>query len=75
MRRKDQTALTKAMGKRLVELRTKKKMSQEEFSLLAGISRGYLSDLERGAREMSIETLEHVCRKTGTTPNKLLGWT
>lgn len=75
MRRKDQTALTKAIGKRLVDLRTRKKMSQEEFSTLAGISRGYLSDLERGMREMSIETLEHVCRKAGTTPNKLLGWT
>jgi transcriptional regulator with XRE-family HTH domain len=74
MRRKDQTALTKAIGKRLFDLRSKKKMSQEAFAELAGISRGYLSDLERGAREMSIETLEHLCRKCGTTPNKLLGF-
>jgi transcriptional regulator with XRE-family HTH domain len=49
-------------------------MSQEEFAKRVGISRGYLSDLERGVREMSLATLAVVCRKSGTTPNKLLGW-
>ncbi|HEY2735260.1 MAG TPA: helix-turn-helix transcriptional regulator, partial [Polyangiales bacterium] len=53
MQRKDNSSLTKTVGKRLSQLRTAKKMSQEEFAERVGISRGYLSDLERGVREMS----------------------
>jgi transcriptional regulator with XRE-family HTH domain len=74
MQRKDKTSLTKTIGKRLVLLRAKRKLTQEDFAKRVGISRGYLSDLERGVREMSLETLDHLCRKSGTTPNKLLGW-
>ena len=74
MQRKDNSSLTKTVGKRLTALRTSKKMSQEEFAKRVGISRGYLSDLERGVREMSLATLAVVCKKSGTTPNKLLGW-
>ena len=73
MQRKDNSSLTKTVGKRLSALRSAKKMSQEEFAKRVGISRGYLSDLERGVREMSLATLAVVCRKSGTTPNKLLG--
>jgi transcriptional regulator with XRE-family HTH domain len=57
MQRKDNSSLTKTVGKRLTALRTSKKMSQEEFAKRVGISRGYLSDLERGVREMSLATL------------------
>jgi len=74
MQRKDNSSLTKTVGKRLTALRASKKMSQEEFAKRVGISRGYLSDLERGVREMSLATLAVVCKKSGTTPNKLLGW-
>jgi DNA-binding transcriptional regulator YiaG len=74
MQRKDNSSLTKVVGKRLSALRESKKMSQEEFAKRVGISRGYLSDLERGVREMSLATLAIVCKKSGTTPNKLLGW-
>jgi transcriptional regulator with XRE-family HTH domain len=74
MQRKDNSSLTKTVGKRLTALRTSKKMSQEEFAKRVGISRGYLSDLERGVREMSLATLAVVCKKSGTTPNKLLGY-
>ncbi len=74
MQRKDLTTLTKLIGKQLIAHREKKAMSQEAFAKKIGISRGYLSDLERGVREMSLETLQSICRKTGTTPNKLLGY-
>ena len=74
MQRSDKTALTKQIGKRLVQLRESKKQSQEAFAARLGISRGYLSDLERGARELSVTTLAAVCKKHGTTPNKLLGY-
>jgi transcriptional regulator with XRE-family HTH domain len=74
MQRKDLTSLTKLMGKKLADHREQKGMSQEDFAKKIGISRGYLSDLERGVREMSLETLNEICKKTATTPNKLLGY-
>ena len=74
MQRNDGTKLTKTLGKRLSVHRDKIGMSQREFADKIGISRGYLSDLERGVREMSLETLSLVCKKSGTTPNKLLGF-
>ena len=74
MQRSDKTALTKQIGKRLAKLRESKNQSQETFAARLGISRGYLSDLERGARELSVATLAAVCKKHGTTPNTLLGY-
>ncbi|HEX2677827.1 MAG TPA: helix-turn-helix transcriptional regulator, partial [Polyangiales bacterium] len=68
------TKLTKALGKRIVEHREKIGMSQEDFAKKVGISRGYLSDLERGVREMSLETLSTICKKGGATPDQLLGY-
>lgn len=74
MQRHDTTKLTKQIGKRLTSIRTAKNMSQTEFAAHIGIARGYLSDLERGVREMSLATLAHICKKTKTHPAKLLGW-
>jgi Predicted transcriptional regulators len=74
MQRQDTTTLTKKLGKRLVGIRESKNLSQEQFAARIGITRGYLSDLERGVREMSLATLAHICKKTQTNPSKLLGW-
>lgn len=62
------------IGKRLLSLRTKRNESQQEFADNVGITRGYLSDLERGERHISIETLVKICMATNTTPNKLLNF-
>lgn len=70
MQRSDTTKLTKRLGKRLTSIRGNQ--SQTAFAAKLGISRGYLSDLERGVREMSLATLTVVCKKTGATPNQLL---
>jgi transcriptional regulator with XRE-family HTH domain len=72
--RNDTTKLTKNLGKRISAYRAKKGLSQEEFAAQLGITRGYLSDLERGAREMSLETLTGFCKATRSTPNQLLGY-
>lgn len=74
MQRSDRTKLTKAVGKRIVEHREKLGLSQDDFADKVGISRGYLSDLERGVREMSLETLTVVCKKSGISPDRLLGF-
>lgn len=74
MQRQDTTNVTKKLGKRIAAHRTSKRMSQEEYAKSLGISRGYLSDIERGVCEMSLETLAAVCKKTRTTSNQLLGF-
>lgn len=74
MQRSDRTKLTKAVAKRLIDHREKIGLSQDAFAEKVGISRGYLSDLERGVREMSLETLLVVCKKSGISPDQLLGF-
>jgi transcriptional regulator with XRE-family HTH domain len=60
MQRSDSTKLTRTIGKRIAKIRAHDELSQSEFAEVAGISRGYLSDIERGAREMSVEVLDRV---------------
>lgn len=69
--RNDTSKLTKRLGKRLAAIRGRQ--SQEAFAERLGITRGYLSDLERGAREMSLATFATICKVTRTSPAKLLG--
>ena len=71
MQRQDTTRLTKRLGKRLVYARGTE--SQDAFAARLGITRGYLSDLERGVREMSLATLAKVCKVTGLSSHTLTG--
>lgn len=66
------TKLTANIGKRLAAIRGES--SQEAFAARLGISRGYLSDLERGTREVSLTTLAKIVKKTGATSSTLLGF-
>lgn len=47
-------------------------MSQEELARMAGISRTYLSDIERGLRNISLGTLEKLGTAIGMTPAAIL---
>lgn len=51
-----QKAFLVAFGKRVRELRERKgkKFSQEELSKLSGLHRNYISDAERGTRNVSL---------------------
>ena len=71
MQRQDTTKLTHRIGRRIVNLRGDQ--TQEEFARQVGISRGYLSDIERGVREMSLETLARICHETKVSSNYILG--
>jgi transcriptional regulator with XRE-family HTH domain len=63
----------KRLGKRVAAIRAKKHLSQETLAEKIGISRGFLSDIERGTRHMSVETLACFCRATKTPSSDLLG--
>jgi len=47
-------------GLRVKELRTRKKMSQESFAILAEIDRTYIQSIEKGVRNVSITTIEKI---------------
>ena len=49
-------------GKRLKELRTQKKLSQEQLALKADLHRTYISDIERGARNVSLQNIEKLAK-------------
>lgn len=60
------------LGKNVKRLRMEKGLSQEEFAFEADIHRTYVSDVERGARNISIEVLEKFANALGVSPGYLL---
>lgn len=52
-------------GKRLRELREAKGMTQEALAHEAGLDRTYISSVERGERNISLENIEHLAWALG----------
>lgn len=65
--------LNEQIGCCIAKFRKRHRMTQEDFAYDIGLTRGFLSDIERGTRSISVETLARICGRTGMTPNKLLG--
>lgn len=53
------------IGQRIRELRLEKQLSQEALAFNAGVDRTYMSDLENGRRNVSVEVLERVISALG----------
>ena len=54
------------------KFRTAKKLTQEELSEMAGISRDYLSEIERGLRFPGMKRLDMIAIALGVDTYKLL---
>lgn len=59
-------------GMRVRELRTSAGISQERLAELAGIHRTYVSDLERGGRNVSLDNILAIAAALGVTASELL---
>jgi transcriptional regulator with XRE-family HTH domain len=59
-------------GKKLREIRLKKKLSQGDVSRILGVHRTYISGLERGARNPSLLTVQKIAKALGVNVNKLI---
>jgi len=59
-------------GARLRQLRKKKGVTQVELADYLGLRRTYISDLERGKRNVSLLTLEVIARGFGLSVSELL---
>ncbi len=64
--------IRKILGANLKRLRTAKGWSQEDYAFEAGIHRTYISDIERGARNPTIEVLVKLAAPLGVEPADLI---
>ena len=53
------------LGKAIVNLRKERGLSQEIFAYDAGIDRRYMSDIENGKRNISLDIIERISQKLG----------
>lgn len=60
------------LGKRIVYLRKKRKMSQLQLSIESEINKNYISDLERGKRNPSLMILNRIAIALKTDMSELL---
>lgn len=56
-----------AIGERIAQLRKAKNLSQQKFSYEAEIERSYLTHVEKGRKNISIETLMKVTSALGVS--------
>ncbi|AAT75423.1 MULTISPECIES: helix-turn-helix domain-containing protein [Mesoplasma] len=56
----------------LKRIRQNKKLSQEELGFRCGISKNYVSDFERGKRNITIKVFQKIVEGLGVQPEELL---
>jgi len=61
------------IGERLRALRVQRDMSQAALAASLSTKQANISDIERGARGLTIQQLVKICRVLKTTPNAVLG--
>ena len=49
-----------SVSKQLIHLRNVKGISQEELAFRCGVSKNYISDVERGTRNVSLKSIEKI---------------
>ena len=55
-------SILKKFGQRLKEVRNSKGLSQEKLASLAGLHRTYISDIERGKKNVSLQNIEKLSK-------------
>ncbi|PIR40261.1 MAG: transcriptional regulator [Candidatus Zambryskibacteria bacterium CG10_big_fil_rev_8_21_14_0_10_34_34] len=59
-------------GKRLREIRLKKKLSQGDVARILAVHRTYISGLERGVRNPSLLIIQKIAKALNISPKELL---
>lgn len=61
------------VGRNVIKLRKDNDLSQKELSTLSGVSRSYISEIEKDTHNnISIIILCSLCKALKTTPNELI---
>ena len=66
-----QTTLVVQLGRAVRKLRIKQNISQEEFAALCNLHRTYISDVELGKRNLSVENVERIAKALGISVSML----
>ena len=64
--------ITVAFGKTLRKLRIARGLTQEQLGFEASLRRTYISSLELGEKEPSLQTIQKLSTAFGLSPSKLL---
>jgi len=64
--------LRQQFGINVKRLRKEAGYSQEAFADIAGVARSYASDIERGARNPTLEVVERIAKALNIPPSRLL---
>lgn len=64
--------IQKKFGDKLRELRKQKGLSQEDLALKSGLHRTYISDIERGSRNLSLKNIEKIAKALELATKSLL---
>lgn len=64
--------LLEALGETISSQRLAKNMSQQELADLSGVQRSYLSDVERGLRNITLNSLELIASALESDSGQLL---
>jgi XRE family transcriptional regulator, regulator of sulfur utilization len=59
------------LGERIRNMRKEKGLSQEQLGELAGLHTNYIGQVERGEKNLTIETLEKIAHGLGVSLEKL----
>ena len=65
--------LSELFGKNVRSARIDKGWTQEQLAFEAGVKRGYVSEIENGKRNPSLDVVEKIADALGLKPAKLLG--
>ena len=65
------SGIASAVGKRLRIYRLRSGLSQEQLAELAGFHPTYVGQVERGEKNLTLESLEKMCRALGVSFSRL----
>ncbi|MBU6464278.1 MAG: helix-turn-helix transcriptional regulator [Bradyrhizobium sp.] len=68
----DGTGIIRVVAETVRRARKAAGLSQEELAFEAGLDRTYISQVERGKRNVTIVVLARIAKALETTPDKLL---
>jgi len=64
--------ISERLGANIKKIRTRKKMSQGDICRALDMDRGYMSAIENGKKNITIQQLERLAQALDVSPDKLL---
>lgn len=66
--------MNELIGKRIAQLRKRNDISQQKFAYEADIERSYLTHVEKGRKNISVNTLDKIIKALGVSVNEFFNY-